>query len=109
MSLMDVMWFGLVFVVAVALFVLKYEVQGLEGELAVRQTEIDQHRKAIHVLEAEWSFLNEPARLRRLGSKHLQLSPVPPSRIVPIEALPFRQTPEALANQLKNEPDGEMQ
>jgi len=88
MSLMDVMWFGLVFAVAVALFVLKYEVQGLEDELATQQSEIDSHKQTIYVLEAEWTYLNEPARIRRLGMEHLQLAPVPPSRIVPLEALP---------------------
>jgi hypothetical protein len=30
MRLMDVMWVGLVLIVATALFILKYEVQGLE-------------------------------------------------------------------------------
>ncbi len=88
MSLMDVMWFGLVLVVAIALFVLKYEVQGLEDDLASRQLEINEHVKVIHVLEAEWTFLNDPARLRRLGSEHLELAPALPSHIVPIEALP---------------------
>ena len=108
MSLMDVMWFGLVFVVAIALFVLKYEVQGLEDELAIRQTEIDQHTQAIHVLEAEWSFLNDPARLRRLGADHLQLSPVPPARILLIEALPFPRSPEPLTSQPNTELNGEL-
>ncbi len=102
MSLMDVMWFGLVFAVAIALFVLKYEVQGLEDDLAKRQSEIEKHTKAIHVLEAEWTFLNDPARLRRLGIDHLELAPVPPSRIVTIDALPLRAAKEkrpAPANQ----------
>ena len=108
MSLMDVMWFGLVFVVAIALFVLKYEVQGLEDELAVRQDEIDQHTQAIHVLEAEWSFLNDPSRLRRLGADHLQLAPVPPSRIVSIDALPFPRSPDPLTSQSNTESNGEL-
>jgi hypothetical protein len=85
---MDVMWFGLVLIVATALFVLKYEVQGLEDELAARQAKINGHARAIHVLEAEWTFLNDPDRLRRLGARHLDLAPVPPARIVPIGLIP---------------------
>ena len=99
MSLMDVMWLGLVFAVAVALFVLKYEIQGLEDDLTVRQTEIDKHTQAIHVLEAEWTFLNDPSRLRRLGADQLQLAPVSPDRIVPIGALPYLEIPRATSAQ----------
>ena len=88
MRLMDVMWLGLVMAVAIALFVLKYEVQSLEDELAARKIELAKHTKAIQVLKAEWTFLNDPARLRRLGLEHLDLAPVTPSRIVPIKALP---------------------
>ncbi len=89
MRLMDVMWVGLVLVVAIALFILKYEVQSLEGTLAGRQTEIDEHARAIQVLEAEWTFLNDPSRLRRLGLEHLELAPVEPARIVSIDVLPI--------------------
>ncbi|MEQ8509962.1 MAG: hypothetical protein RIF37_04775 [Rhodospirillaceae bacterium] len=89
MRLMDVMWVGLVLIVAIALFVLKYEVQSLEDTLASRQTEIDEHAQAIQVLEAEWTFLNDPSRLRRLGLEHLELAPVEPARIVSIDVLPF--------------------
>jgi hypothetical protein len=89
MRLMDVMWVGLVLIVATALFILKYEVQGLEETLAERQTEIDSHARAIQVLEAEWTFLNDPARLRRLGLEYLELAPIEPARIVSLQSLPF--------------------
>jgi len=106
MSLMDVMWFGLVLVVAIALFVLKYEVQGLEEELAARQLEIAKHTKAIHVLAAEWTFLNDPARLRRLGSQHLSLSPAAPSRIVPFNALPKKRVSNQTFPEVDTQPGG---
>lgn len=91
---MDLMWFGLVLGVATALFVLKYEVQSLEDTLAVRNATIDEHARAIRVLEAEWTFLNDPARLRRLGLEYLELAPVEPARIISIDAIPF-PIPEA--------------
>ena len=90
MRLMDVMWLGLVLVVAVALFVLKYEVQNLEDALASRNTNVDAHARAIQVLEAEWTFLHDPARLRSLGLEHLELAPVEPARIIPVDAIPFQ-------------------
>lgn len=89
MRLMDLMWLGLVLVVAVALFVLKYEVQNLEDTLAERNADIDAHARAIQVLEAEWTFLNDPARLRRLGLEHLELAPIEPARIISIDSIPF--------------------
>ena len=89
MRLMDLMWFGLVLGVATALFILKYEVQSLEDTLADRNADIDQHARAIRVLEAEWTFLNDPARLRRLGLEYLELAPVDPTRIISIDAIPF--------------------
>lgn len=89
MRLMDALWVGLVMVVAVALFVLKYEVQNLEDRVAARQTEVDDHARAIQVLEAEWTFLNDPARLRRLGLEYLQLTPIESSRFVAVTDIPF--------------------
>lgn len=89
MRLMDALWVGLVLVVAIALFVLKYEVQGLEDRVAARQTKIDAHARAIQVLEAEWTFLNEPARLRRLGLEYLELAPTDPSRFIAVTDIPF--------------------
>lgn len=96
MRLMDVMWVGLVLGVAIALFVLKYEVQGLEDTLAERKSQIDSHARAIQVLEAEWTFLNDPSRLRRLGLEHLELAPVEPARIVSIDVIPFPHVEEQM-------------
>lgn len=96
MRLMDALWVGLVLTVAIALFVLKYEVQGLEDRVAARQAKVDEHARAIQVLEAEWTFLNDPARLRRLGLEHLELAPVAPTRFISVSDIPFA-TPEPSA------------
>lgn len=90
MRLMNVMWFSLVLCVAIAIFVLKYEVQNLEDELTSRQQEIEEHKQTIHVLKAEWTFLNDPTRLQRLGAEHLNLGPASPNHIVSIDDLPKR-------------------
>lgn len=100
MRLMDALWVGLVMIVAVALFVLKYEVQSLEDRVAARQTEVDEHARAIQVLEAEWTFLNDPARLRRLALEHLELAPIESSRFVSITDIPFPDT----ATELEDKP-----
>ena len=63
-------------ILAVVVFVVKYEVQDLEAEFSQLNRNISQERQSIHVLMAEWSHLNEPARLRTLAREHLNLDSV---------------------------------
>ena len=45
---------------------------------------------AIHVLQAEWAYLNRPQRLAELSAKYLSsFGPVFPSQIVTINELPL--------------------
>ena len=61
---------------SLALFSLKYQVQDLEDEFAGLNRSILAERRAMHVLEAEWSYLNDPVRLGALAARHLGLRPV---------------------------------
>ena len=61
---------------SLALFSLKYQVQDLEDEFVALNRSIAAERRAMHVLEAEWSYLNDPARLGPLAARHLGLRPV---------------------------------
>jgi hypothetical protein len=86
---------GLLFLGAAAaaalfLFVLKYEVQALEDELARVQGDVLRHQEALHILEAEWSYLNQPARIADLTSRHLELQPLPADRFVMLDEIPER-------------------
>lgn len=87
-----VIWLIVVTAVAVGLYHVKYEVQRLEAELDQVNREIRQEREALHVLEAEWSYLNRPRRLARLAEKHLDMRPLQPEQIIRIEQLPPRVT-----------------
>jgi hypothetical protein len=55
------------------MFVVKHQVRSLEGELARTEREIVGEQETIHVLAAEWSYLNQPARLDRLGRRLIRL------------------------------------
>lgn len=79
-------------VISVGLLVLKSEVQEMESDLAKLQESIKSDRKAIRVLKAEWSHLNDPTRIKRLASTYLKLSPVSTDQIAPLEALPYSAT-----------------
>ena len=61
---------------SLALFSLKYQVQDLEDEFVGLNRSILAERRATHVLEAEWSYLNDPARLGPLAVRYLGLRPV---------------------------------
>ncbi len=61
---------------SLALFSLKYQVQDLEDEFVGLNRSIAAERRAMHVLAAEWSYLNDPARLGALAARHLGLRPV---------------------------------
>lgn len=56
---------------SLTLFMVKYQVQDLEGELVQYNRTLTDDRQAIHVLKAEWSHLNQPARLRNLAERYL--------------------------------------
>ena len=66
---------------SVALFFLKYEVNGLESELGELNRGIVSDRESIHVLQAEWSHLNDIQRLKALAERHLNLSPMDPAQL----------------------------
>lgn len=91
---MTILWTMLALVVGVGLFLLKYEVQSLEERLASVNADIRRNQESIHVLKAEWSYLNDPTRLRELNERHLSLKPYLPEQVVAIADLPMA-TPDA--------------
>ena len=85
---------------SVALFSVKYQVQDLEDELVDLNKSIISERQSIHVLNAEWSHLNNPERLGNLAEKFLGMTPVDPSQLATfrdIERLPIPELDEALS------------
>jgi len=71
-------------------FHISLEVQELEAELEVLQEEIAANQRAVHVLEAEWSFLNSPNTLSDLAKRHLDMQPITGAQIITFEDLPLR-------------------
>jgi hypothetical protein len=84
---------GMILAIAggVGLFLLKHEVQSMESRLAEVRRGIFQDQQATHVLKAEWTYLNDPARLRDLAARHLDLKPIRATQIVSIDSLPRRE------------------
>jgi hypothetical protein len=91
--LSTVVWLTLVALVGFGMFEVKYTVMDLEDELARTNKGIDADVDQIHVLKAEWSYLDQPSRLAELSRHFLDLAPVSTTQLGQIENIPMR--PEA--------------
>lgn len=90
MRRVTIVWFLVAACLGVALFLLKYEVQEREDRLAALHREILANQETVHVLAAEWSYLNRPANLEAMVRRHLDLVPLDTTRLGQIEQLPIR-------------------
>ncbi len=70
-----VFWTLLAIFAGVSMFVVKQQVRTLEGNLERVERAIVTEQEAIHVLAAEWSYLNQPARLDGLARRLIGLVP----------------------------------
>ena len=68
---------------------LKNSVYRMEVELKTLNKKIEADAETIHVLNAEWSKLNNPARLKALVADHIALNPIKAEQIINYSALPF--------------------
>ena len=82
------LWIALAGVIGFGLYHLKHQVQALEDELFRVNRTILAEQEAIHVLHAEWSYLNQPSRLQALASRHLDLQPMKPAQLGTLDSLP---------------------
>jgi hypothetical protein len=83
-------WSSLAVAAGMGLFQISYRVQTLEQALTRTNRQIISERETIHVLTAEWSYLNEPRRLAELTRRHLELAPFSATQMTRIEDLPLR-------------------
>lgn len=84
-----ILWAALATIAGTGLFMLKYEVQAQEQRLSSLRKDIVDTQESIHVLKAEWSYMNDPVRLREQAERHLGLHPMKPSQIASIDSLPM--------------------
>jgi cell division protein FtsL len=88
--------------ISMVLFSVKYQVHDLEEEQKRFVRELDDERRALHVLHAEWATLNDPARIRELAQVHLGMVPIRPEQVVAldgVQAIPVRAAAVESADQ----------
>src|SRR3546814_19710321 len=76
-------------VTALILFQIKQEVRVLQEQVADTRRTILEDQDAVHVLEAEWSYLNRPARIGPLADRRLALAQTPAERIIGFDDPPM--------------------
>lgn len=87
--------FILVFaVIATGMFVIKNRVVSLEGDLERVNARIKSDQEALLVLNAEWSHLNDPSRIRALSARHAGMKPLSGNRVITVSAIAFKKTSE---------------
>lgn len=92
MSRATLLWMFAVVVAASMLYAVKYRVQGLRSQVAEISRQFEQEKEALHVVAAEWAYLNRPERLKSLNDKYLGAGSLTVDRIAEIEAIPLRST-----------------
>ncbi len=93
------MWVWLIAGAAGVLFHVSYDVTALEEDLSALNRDIVREQEAIRVLRAEWSYLNQPERLRNLARELTSLVPITPGQVIESAAvlpMPLPQ-PESVA------------
>ena len=94
--LSTVLWVGLAGAVGFGLYQLKHEVRALESDLVRLNRAVLVEQQAIHVLRAEWSYINQPQRLESLASRYLDLRPIKPAQLGRFTDVPVRPEPSPL-------------
>jgi len=80
------------FCAGLGLFRVKYQVVALEKRHKQVVKSIADTKQSIHILKAELTHLNDPARLQKLAISHLDFKALKPSQIVAIDELPKQKT-----------------
>lgn len=80
-------WLAVLTLIGVGLYQVELGVLAKEAELKQINRQIDANREATHVLEAEWSYLNDPTRLADLARRYTDLAPATPTQIAGFDRL----------------------
>ena len=93
--ILNIVSFMMSVVLAVVLYTVKYDAQVEVRRIKDLKVEIRREAQTINILRAEWSYLNQPDRLKRLAERYTKLMPLSASQIVTINNLPDRRRDNA--------------
>lgn len=82
------------FVSAIAMFHVKFQVQNLKKDIVEIQKQIIQEKSEIKVLGAEWSYLNHPERLRKIMNHYYPT--LKPIDVAQLGLKKYKEVPEVI-------------
>jgi hypothetical protein len=85
-------------VAALGLYGFKHEAQERRDHISELRSGIMQERERITLAEAEWTALNDPARIQALAEQFLELEPMKPDQTITLADVPMRPEPEGPAS-----------
>ena len=92
------LWLALAVFCGVSLFHTSQKAYDGREKLAGLSKDIAREEETIRVLQAEWGYLNQPARLEKLAKEYLDLVPMKGTQFSRAEDIPFPPvSPEAEA------------
>lgn len=94
-KLSTVVWLLVIVVASFGLYMVKYKVQAIINQVAETSRELESKKEALHVVAAEWAYLNRPERLQALAEKYLSSSDLTVDQVADIQAIPFPAQREA--------------
>lgn len=97
MNRMAVLWLFLAVTSGALLFKTSQQVTDGRQHLANITADIRREEDSLRVLQAEWSYLNQPDRLEKLAAQYLKLAPMKGKQFAEVDSLPPRPVPETPA------------
>jgi len=82
------LWMMLWVFAAFGLYMVKYKVQAIKAQVAMAEKQLNDEKKNLHVLTAEWTYLNRPERLRQLSAHYLDIKPLHGKQLADFASLP---------------------
>ena len=89
-SVTNFVWMAVVALSAFGLYLVKYSVQEVQRDVAKLEAKLAKEKETVHLLEAEWAYLNRPERLRKLAEGRVDVRPVASANIIDVTRLPSR-------------------
>lgn len=93
MNKMACLWFFLSILIGAVLFQTTQRVSDGRQKLFLLTQSLQDEEETLRVLQAEWSYLNQPDRLEKLSREYLKLSPMKGRQFARADSLPLRPVP----------------
>lgn len=77
---------------ALALYLVKYQVQSVRDEVTALERKLDHEGEALALLQAEWAYLNRPERLEALAEDYLEMQSPAAGVMIGWQELPLKPT-----------------